>query len=283
MGSAKQIAHLCINSLRRWGFSPRHYVIAGLVVLWIHALVSPVLRFSQMVDVKVTPWVFPFTLGKWNYVMLTMLGVVLLFCDAPFINSSTPYECVRAGKKRWVVAQLCYVGVASLIFVLFLMLISILCLLPHIDFANEWGRVLNTLAQTSAGVEYGGMPITYGVMFRYSPLGALGLAALTLYLQTVFVGLVMFALNMVAKRGAGVVAGLLLAFIPAVAQIVYVPRVYYFVPTAWANLTVLDMTGTSARPSLAYALGMLVGLIVVLTTVVLLVHKKKEIEVLMPV
>jgi hypothetical protein len=283
MGSAKQIAHLCLNSLRRWGISPRHYIIAALGVMWIHALVSPVLRFSQTVDVRVTPWVFPFTLGKWNYVVLAMLMVVLLFCDAPFINDSTPYECIRAGRRRWVAAQLAYVGVASLLFVLFLVLVSTACLLPHIDFANEWGRVLGTLAQTSAGTEYGGMPISYALMTKYSPAAAMGLAALTLYLQTVLVGLFMFVLNTVAKRGLGAVAGLFLAFMPAVAQVVYVPRVYYFAPTAWANLTVLDMSGTSARPSLAFALGTLAGLIAVLTAVALLVHRKKEIEVLMPV
>jgi hypothetical protein len=222
-------------------------------------------------------------LAKWNYVTLTMVAVVLLFCDAPFINSSTPYECIRAGKKRWVGAQLADVGVASLLFVVFLVLVSVLCLLPHLDFANEWGRVLYTLAQTNAGAEYRGMPIWYSVMFRYSPLAAMGLASLILYLQTALVGLVIFTLNLVTKRGVGVVAGLLLAFMPAVAQIVYVPRVYYFAPTAWANLAVLDMSGTSGLPSLGYALGVLAGLIAALTIVVLLVHRRKEIEVLMPV
>ena len=283
MGSAKQIVHLCLGSLRRWGTSPRHYVIGALGAMWIHALVSPVLRFSQTVDVRVTPWVFPFALGRWDYVMLTMLAVVLLFCDAPFVNNGTPYECIRAGRRRWVVAQLTYVGVASLLFVCFLVLVSILCLLPHMDFADDWGRVLNTLAQTSAGAKYGGMPISYAVMFKYSPAAALGLAALILYMQSVLVGVVMFTLNMIATRGAGVVAGLSLAFMPGVADLVVVHPVYYFMPTAWANLTVLDTSGASGHPSLAYAVGMLAGLIAVVTAVALLVHRRKEIEVLMPV
>jgi hypothetical protein len=110
----------------------------------------------------------------------------------------------------------------------------------------------------------------------------LGFAALALYLQAVFVGVAMFVLNLIAKRGVGVVAGLLLAFLPAVAQVVYVPRVYYFTPTAWANLTVLDLSGTSARPSLAFALSTLTGLIAVLGAVAMLLYKKREIEVLMP-
>jgi hypothetical protein len=283
MASIKQAARLCLNSLRRWGTSPRHYLIAAMAALWIYALVSPVLRFSQIVDVRVTPWVFPFVLGKWDYVMLTMLVVVLLFCDAPFINSSTPYECIRAGRKRWVLAQLAYVAVASLLFVLFLVLLSFLFLLPHVDLANGWGRVLNTLAQTSAGTEYGGMPISYAVMFKYSPVTALVLAALILYLQTVFVGTAMFALNMIGKRGAGVVGGLLLAFMPGVADLIGTHSVYYFAPTTWANLTVLEMSGTSGRPPLAFALGTLAGLIAVSIAVALLVHRKKEIEVLMPV
>jgi hypothetical protein len=283
MASLKQIIHLCMNSMRRWAVSPRHYVLAVLAALWIRELVGPVLRFSQAVDVRVTPWVFPFTEGFWYFPVVTMLLVVLLFCDAPFINPSTPYESIRSGRMRWILAQLAYVWVASLMFVLFWVLVSVVCLLPHIDFSNEWGRVFNTLAQTNAGSGDGIIPISYAVIFRYSPLAAMGLAALLLYLQTVFVGLAMFAINLVAKRIGGVVAGFLLAFIPGVAQLVYVPTVYYFAPTAWANLNVLDMTGRSGRPSVAYALGVLVGLIALLTAVVLLVHRKKEIEVLMPV
>ncbi|MGE5494652.1 MAG: hypothetical protein ACM3S4_05065 [Burkholderiales bacterium] len=283
MDSVKSIMHLCMNNIRRWAANPRFYVIAVLGAIWIQYLVGPILTFSQAVNVKVTPWAFPFTLVNWYPAMVIMLGVVLLFCDAPFMNNSTPYECIRSGKKHWVVGQLLYVVAASIIFVLFLVLVSIICLVPNIDFSNEWGKVYNTLAQTSAGIEYVQIPISYSIILNYTPLNALLISSLILFLETLFVGLVMFTLNMITNRIGGVFAGLLLAFMPAFANVVVIPEFYYFAPTAWANLDMIDVTGRSLYPSIAYALCFLLISIVLLTVTILRIYKKREIEVLMPV
>lgn len=283
MDSIKRIMHLCMNNIRRWAANPRCYVIAVLGAVWIHYLVSPILTFSQAVDVKVTPWAFPFTLIDWYPPMVIMLGVVLLFCDAPFMNNSTPYECIRSGKKYWVLGQLLYVVTASLIFVLLLVLVSILCLAPNIDFSSGWGKIYNTLAQTNAGIGQVFIPISYRIILSYSPLDATLLTALILFLETIFVGLVMFALNMITKRIGGVFAGMLLAFLPAFASVVGIPQFYYFAPTAWANLDMLDITGRSMFPSLSYALCFLIISIGILIVLILKIYKKREIEVLMPV
>ncbi len=284
MDNVRCVIHLSMNNIRRWTANPRICVIMILGAMWIQFLVGPLLMFSQSVNVKITPWAFPFTQTYWYPTMIIMLGVVLLFCDAPFMNNSTPYECIRGGKKRWVSGQLTYVMIASLIYVLFLVLVSILCLLPNIDFSGEWGKVYNTLAQTNAGPEYGVfIPISYNIILSYTPLEAMLLTSLMLFLETVFVGLVMFALNLVTKRIGGIFAGLLLAFMPAFASVVGTMQFYYFAPTAWANLSMMDTNVQTMYPSLAYAVCFLLISITFLVMFICKIYKRREIEVLMPV
>lgn len=279
MNSIKTVVHLCTNNYRRWGKNPRYYIIAILLVLWIHFLVNPILIFSQAVNTKVTPWGFPFILDGWYPVMIMLLGVVFLFCDAPFINSSTPYECVRSGKKHWVLGQLLYITTTSAFFVLFLVAISILCLVPNIYFSNEWGKVYNTLAQTNAGASLISIPISYKIILSYSPLGALLLTMLIMYLETIFIGLSMFILNMITNRVGGILAGLFFAFLPAFASVAGIPAVYYLTPTSWTNLNLIDVTGRTMYPSIIYPLCFLFGMIIILSFIILKIHKKREIMV----
>jgi hypothetical protein len=283
MGSVRKTIHMTVNGMRRWGTSPRHYVIAVLAALWVHHMVSPLLAFSRMVDVKITPWAFPFFAGSWNSALVILLGVVLLFCDAPFAHEGTPYECVRAGRRSWVCAQILYVLMASAAYVLLLVGVSVLCLVPNMDWANEWGRVYNTLAQTNAGWEYSAVAMSYKIILSYSPWAALLWTMLLLYLETVFVGLVMFAVNVVGKRVGSVVAGMVLAFLPAFASVVVVPWFYYLAPTAWANLDLLGTSSMSMYPSLRYALVALSAAIVGLVIVIVGLYRKREIVVLLPV
>ncbi len=284
MGRLITAFHLCMNNIRRWGANPRFLIIAVLGSLWIHFLVSPLLHFSQLVDVRITPWVFPFVLINWYPSMVILLGVVLLFCDAPFMNNSTPYECVRSGRRLWILGQIMYVVLASLIYVLFLVLVSILCLLPNLEISDQWGKVINTLAQTSAGNQYSQIPISYRLMLSYSPIEAMLISSLILFLETTLIGVVMLAINTVTNRIGGVLAGLVLGFMPAfVGSILVEPKFFYFVPTAWSNIDMLDVTGKSMYPSLPYVLCVLIGLIILLIGIILKMNKTREIEVLMPV
>jgi hypothetical protein len=281
MDRVMQTVHLGVNGMRRWATSPRHYVIAVLAVLWMHSLVSPLRAFSQTVEVNVTPWAFPLVACYWRPAMFILLGVVLLFCDAPFANDGTPYECVRAGRHSWVCAQLLYVVMTSAVYVVLIVGVSVLFLLPNIDWSNEWGRVYSTLAQTNAGWEFTSVP--YKVIVNYTPWGAMLWSALLMFLESVFVGLVMFAVNVVGKRAGGVMAGMVLAFLPAFANLVGMPRFYYLFPTAWTDLNLLGTSGMSMYPSLTYAVVTLCVAIAGLTIAILGLYRKREIVVLLPV
>ena len=106
MARFRVIVNISLNNLRLWTRNKRILVIAILAFIWIHYLVKPILRFSQSVNVSITPFVFPHLFLNWYSIMIMLLLSVLLFCDAPFMSSRTPYECVRSGRQLWIKGQI---------------------------------------------------------------------------------------------------------------------------------------------------------------------------------
>lgn len=136
---------------------------------------------------------------------------------------------------------------------MFMIITSIACLSPNIVFLNDWGKVLNTLAQTDIGMHFNIMPVSYFMMINYTPAEAMFLSSIMLVLIINMIGLIMLVLNMTISRVVGIFVALFLAFLPAFANVSDSPKLYYVIPTTWANITMFDIKGTSLYPSLLYA------------------------------
>jgi hypothetical protein len=248
----------------------------------MYTMCKPVVDFSALVNVSAAPWIFPFLLSRSYMSTIVLVGAVVLFCDAPFMNDMTPYECIRSGKKSWVSGQLLYVFAASLVYVLFLILVSILVFFPYMDLQNDWGRVINTLSRTSAGSTLA-FPISPIILTTYTPLEAIAASGSLLLLEVSFVGLVMFVVNLTTRRAGGVVIGLLFAFLPTFFESFANPWMYYFAPTTWANLALVDVSGLSVYPPISYAFTFLVLACALLSQVVRRVIRRQSIEVMQQV
>lgn len=59
--------------------------------------------------------------------------------------------------------------------------------------------------------------------------------------------------HFIISRVVGIFVALFLAFLPAFANVSDSPKLYYVIPTTWANITMFDIKGTSLYPSLLYA------------------------------
>lgn len=165
---------------------------------------------------------------------------------------------------------------------LFLFISSVICIIPNITLSGEWGKVYSTLAQTRAGA-YGIISISYHLLLSYTPLQATALSCLLLVLEVCMAGMLMFLINSVTSRAIGVFCGLVLSFLPSFASVASGTQIYYFLPTTWANLLVLDVSGRSPYPSVGYAVALLLLINGILILASLLIARKKQIEILMPV
>ncbi|MDR2736378.1 MAG: hypothetical protein LBB49_02305 [Gracilibacteraceae bacterium] len=285
-------------NIRKWPGNPRIYVIVLLLASFLLSLLVYVRRFCADADIGVTPWLFPFLMDNPYLVFIFMLGILLLFCDAPFVDSHQSSMIIRMGKTTWALGQIFYIMVASALYFATIFVLSNLLMLPHVGFSSGWGQIIGTLAQTNAGGAYG-VPFffSYRIMMDYSPFSAMAWCFCLSWLIGVFLGLVHFVINQSLGRGFGTALALFLIFLPFFAFDMGSGKLFaldvggiyknitidYFSPVSWASLNAIDVANYKPLPPRSYALSALVGINVVLSGLAVLVVRKKSVDIMPPV
>ncbi|MCB8818087.1 hypothetical protein [Desulfosporosinus shakirovi] len=284
MGNVSKIITCCIQNLRKWSANPRLYVLGLLIIGFLCDYIPPITKFSMAVQVPATPWVFPYLTLDAMLLFMLMLGIVLLFCDAPFIDAHQPYVIIRSGKTNWLLGQISYIMLASALYFLFIVFVSVLMLLPNLTFSFEWGKIWGTLALTNAGNQFKIiLPVSYQLQLNYTPIAAMAWSFLLNWLIGTFLGLLIFVLNMRFTREIGVIVSSALAFLPYFCFDVNSFLLFRLSPVSWASLGILDTTHTTALPSITYAVSVLIGLNLILILLANMFIRKKDINVLPPV
>ncbi|MCI9577127.1 MAG: hypothetical protein HFJ84_10960 [Clostridiales bacterium] len=279
MDNIRMIFNFSFQNFRKWMSNPRIYMIGILLILYIFNTTIPISKFCQTVQVSISPWYFPFLTSDQWVIPILFSGLILLFCDAPFIDQSQPYNIIRSGRKKWIAGQLLYIFFASIIYFLFILIISTLLLLPVTRWQTDWGRVLNTLATTTAQSEFH-IPITFHqkIILLYNPIQALGISFLMNILVGTFIGLLIFVINLRFNR----ILGCIIAAIPTLlTNTIFFNEFFlvYYIPVSWVSLIKLDPTGKQLLPSVTYASIVILALIAILSIISFLGIKRKPIEV----
>ena len=250
MGKVFACFSIALHNFKKWAVNPRLYILLLIEVLYLHSRLSPVGELCARTGYKVTPYLLPFLLDEGSAVMMLFLGVVLLFCDAPFIEDEQPYIMLRSGRRIWFIGQMLYIVMASVLYFIVLYFISVLVLLPHIEWSTAWGKLLSTFSQTSAAGQNGTV-----------------------------LGMLMFFVNLNISRTAGGICGTALVLWNMVTYKAW----YGFVnvsPVSWVNLSRVDYDGSSIYPSLTYILLALVVLFAVLSAASWVTLRRRNIDVL---
>lgn len=215
--------------------NPRLYVIVFCNFIFLWALLSSFRAFLEAYDGTETPFLFPFLFTHASVVFCFLSGVVILFSNAPFFNRSQRFLTIRTGKTVWALGQILYLVIGSFLYMLLLYLMSVLFLIPHLSLKIEWGGAWNTLARTNLGYEYGvEIIVSQNMINQFQPMEALGYTMLMGVLNSVFIGLILFAGNLFFRREVGITAAMLLILAPY--RLVFMPTfMHYIVTTAWMD------------------------------------------------
>lgn len=271
---------VCLDNLRRWATNPRIFVIALLLLLMEeNMMVGGVRAFSQVVDLPVAPWVYPFLTGDWYIALMEIFGVILLFCDAPFMNEGTPYLFVRSGRKAWFWGQVLYIFIASALYQLFIAAGAALLLAGDLAWTADWGKVLGTLSQTQRGMAVG-IKLTDTVVRNFSPAQAMLLAFALCWMVMVVFGMVIFTVNLMLPRLWGAVFASILALVMPFSMNASGKTMQYFSPGSWMCFPLIDFSDTTPYPSLRYVLTSGCLLIGALAAISYWRYRKRSIDVL---
>jgi hypothetical protein len=277
----KKIFSIAMYSIRQWITNPRIICLFVLMSIFVWNDFEVIGDLTGRTGIKTNPLIFPFFSSNPVKQLILLTGIVFLFSDAPFINKNQPYIIIRSKRIPWVLGQILYIVMASAAYFLFLMLVSILVLLPYATFAtNGWGKIIQTLAQTDVGaqikLQFG---ITKEIIIFYSPWEAFGLSFLLNWGVACFLGLILFIINLKFNRMLGLIAAGVLLFFDLLVTNMLPSAFYHFSPVSLSRLGVLDPMGVSLFPNLTYPFVFFSVSIVVLSALLVVSIKKISIKI----
>lgn len=213
-----------------------------LVAIFVYSNVSSVTEMAAALGVSSRPYVFPHLVNDYICQLVFMAAVVVMFSDAPFTDEATIYFQYRSGRLAWTIGHEIYIVSISFLFVMMIAIVSIMALLPYLEFGEGWGKMLNTLGKTNMGSKYG---IPFAVrdylIGTYTPVNATVYTFMLEWACAVWLGSLVYAGNLLSRKPVGtfLAAGFVLMDITIANELSY--SAYKFSPLTLAQLA--SMTG----------------------------------------
>lgn len=252
------------------------YTIPVCMFIFMWNALLPLREFIILAGVKATPYLLPFLFNDKFLCSLMFAGILLFFIDAPFYDKQQLFVIIRTGVTKWILGQVLYILCISIFYMCFLVMMSILILVPHITFDTNWNQIWITLAVTDAGYSLGiPFSVSTSIIYNYTPIYAMLLTFLLGFLICTFYGFCVWLLNLYFGKIISLV--IVLASIVLVTRIKYLPSwVMYFVPSAWVDLSNLSQYA-SHRISITKAITILIVGILLLIIIIFIKTMRSDI------
>ncbi len=256
-------------------------------IIIVYTYTKGIRQVADVMDSPISIWIYPF-LFTYRYIKIIFMALLIfIFCDAPFIDTNQPYVMLRTKRSVWSIGQILYIMIGSFLYELFLIISTIIVNIGNLEFTMEWGKVLGAMGTTSvaskAGVIYTTVNINRQIITCFTPLQAMFFSMLVTWLSFVFIGLVIYVVNVVTRtKIAGAVTAAGLVIFTAVADVAAFDgnkAVTWFSPMSWNSLNNIDIGGVTQYPTIDFVLGFYIISIVILSIIAVVVGKKQNVEV----
>lgn len=274
------IVNMLRYAVRRFIHNPRVYIVVAVVYIFFLMVTDPIHKYVELTGEPVSTWLLPFILSDQTCVLIIYLLLILLFCDAPFIQQNEVYVFIRSGRKKWLLTQFLYICVMSATYVLFLNFATLSLTFMDAAYMPEWGKIFYSLANTNAS-EIVELPITISssIIQAFSPRKALFTSTFFAWSVAVFLGSIMFVINLTFNRTSGTVVSALLVLTQYLTTNASGYGMTFFSPVSWVSLDLLDFSGVGRTPTPEYAGVVLWSIILLCWIISLLVIRKKDIDI----
>jgi hypothetical protein len=149
------------------------------------------------------PFIWAF--GDASSILLASLLLVFFFIDMPFINETTPYCLMRINRKIWISAQLLYVVLVTIIYMVFLLLTFCLLCAPISFFGNMWSETGALLGYSGVGTQIA-LPASVKTMEMSNPYRCTITIFFLMTLYTLLTATLMMIFNLTKNKFAGVLS-----------------------------------------------------------------------------
>lgn len=148
----RQIWLAAAANFRRWKRNPQIILAFCLAFVVCFLLSDKVILFARTHDtVLQAAEPFIWTFGDANSVLIISLLLLLLFADMPNLGNDVPLFLVRINRKIWLLGQIVYLILATLIFMCFILLSTCVLASERAYPANLWSKTAAILGYSDIG------------------------------------------------------------------------------------------------------------------------------------
>lgn len=224
---------------------------------------------------------FPHVLGTIFMRSLILIGSLLLFIRAPYLDGVGIVLLTKMDRRSWVLANVGQIGILSLIYTIFNHIAVSISLAGYQAFTRDWGKIIYTITRNDLLLSEYGFKIIYkgDIVKNFSPMSAMVSSSLMLFLQVFLIGLLVYFVSLLFKenwQGLLVAAAYILSehYISLLGD----ERIQKFIPVSYLDLSYLAKESTHWMISVRGAYLVLCLIIIVLIVLCLARAKKADLD-----
>lgn len=269
------------QNLRKWATDYRMWTIAALLIIVVQMYVDDMQKVADFLGEKISMWIFPFLYVQFHTKVIFTLPVVLMFCNAPFNDRNQVFVYTRTGRAKWLTGQILYIFIASAIYYLFILFLTIILTCFTAECSLEWGKTLYTIANSdiinTAQTYY--INVSNRILEFFTPLQAISFTLLTSWLSAVLLGLTVFFCNLISStRLIGIFISSALVVWTVLVNNGGFGKFIRFSPISWNTLNNIDVGKMTSAPSFGYCMCVYIGLITALIIGIFIFGRKKSLD-----
>lgn len=207
-----------------------------------------------------------------------MLPLIFIYCDAPFIDKNQIYILMRCKRKLWSIGQIIYIFMTSAMYFSLIAAMTIVLNIRNIEYMNDWGKVLGTLAFSNVPLVKGtAVTISTYILTYFTPTQAMFFTWLLSVLCGGILGLIIYGCNVISKsKVVGIVASGFLVILSAAVSGNEMAQ--WFSPVSWTTLNKLDVGKLTQYPTFTYVMVVYMTAIIILSVWIIKVIEKRMSE-----
>lgn len=279
----KTVFGVGFQNFRKWKTDYRIWVIAALLIIMVQIYVDDMRKVAESIQTEIPIWIFPFLYSQFHTKLIFTLPLILMFCNAPFIDDNQVFVYTRTGRGKWLWGQVIYVIAASAIYYIFLLAVSLLSTVFIGDVSMEWGKTLHAAAASSRIARAVGsnfIDISQIILDFFTPVQAVWFTFLMSWLCGILLGLIIFLCNMIFKtRFVGTLISSALVVETVLIENGYFGQIIPYSPVSWTTLDNIDVGGFTTNPSFGYCLSVYLITITLLSAGILIFGKGQGMDV----
>jgi hypothetical protein len=206
MTELRQVGAVAAYNFRTWRGNPRIVITFLLAFMLCFLLSDKAVRFAQ--EYKTSMQIaeaFIWTFADSNSILLASLLLVLLFADLPNLGPGVPYYLMRIDRRTWMLGQILYVVLATLLYLLFILGVTSLLCSNQSFIGNMWSETAAILGYSGAGKAVA-LPATVKTLEMSTPYPCMATIFGLMLLYTLLMMSVMLAVNIRRGQFWGVVS-----------------------------------------------------------------------------